>query len=372
MASIDVRKKEEKTNIEVMESVIANAQEKGLDIKVVTHLMGKEEVFKMMALAHAAKLPILLVGEPGVAKTNVVTDYAQSEFDRNTPDGEAAYDKAVYILETDEGTKSAEVKGRLNLKEFIQNGDWSLVTPIADARYVVINEIDKASAGLRNSLLGVMNEKLLFNGEAKIPCKWNLFVATCNEIPKDELGSPFWDRFILKLKVPRMNMGMMENYYKAGDKKYTEQYDFYIPTAKEIENVKIPPSKLKKFLDIAYKDLSDRSLTYVPKLVKIASLVYNCRIDAALVKIASIMIGESAAATLSKNLISPEMKVVFDKIDLIYGFKTENEFNNVMDEINLMVGNFLKSQRLNEEQVEEINQALENAAQKKGFVHLVD
>ena len=353
--------------------MVDNASNKGITLHVVTHLMNKEEVFKMLALAHAANLPLLLIGEPGVAKTNAVTDYASAEFDRNTKEGEDEYEKAVYILETDEGTKSSEVKGRLNLREFIQNGDWSLITPIAAAKYVVINEVDKASAGLRNSLLGVMNEKILFNGEAKIPCDWKLMVATCNEIPKDELGSPFWDRFILKMKVERMPMNLVEKYYNNGDKKFTQKMELYIPTSEEIEKVVISPIKLKKFLDVAYKDLSDRTLTFVPKLVKIVSLVYNCRIDSALVKVASIMIGPTAATTLSKNLISAEMKAIYDKMDLLQGMKDQEHFEATVAEINLLVNNFLKSGRLHETDIEEIKQVLSEIEEKSGFgIELVD
>jgi len=60
---------------------------------------------------------------------------------------------------------------------------WPL---LASSDIVVINEVDKASSNVRNSLLGVMNEKFLFNGKSKIPCNWQLFVATCNEIPKED------------------------------------------------------------------------------------------------------------------------------------------------------------------------------------------
>ena len=45
---------------------------------------------------------------------------------------------------------------------FVDN-TYELVTPIASADVVVINEVDKASSNIRNSLLGVMNERFLFN-----------------------------------------------------------------------------------------------------------------------------------------------------------------------------------------------------------------
>jgi len=350
-----------------------NNMKKGQSIHITTHLMGKEEVFKMLALAHAAKLPVLLVGEPGVAKTNTVLDYAATGYDLSTVEGLESYENDVYILETDEGTKSTEIKGRLNMREFVQNQNWSMNTPAANAKYVVINEVDKASSGMRNSLLGMMNEKVLFNGEAKVPCQWKLFVATCNEIPKDEVGSPFWDRFILKMKVTRMSQALLEKYFNSGDKKYTENYTLYIPTEEEINAVKLPGFKLKAFLNLAYKDLSDRTLSYVPRLVKIASLVYNTRIDSALVKVASILIGEHAANTLSKSLITPEMKTIFDKIDLIPGIKDKKQYDSVMEEVNLLINSFRKSNKLNDDQIMELREVLKEVETNSPFgLELVD
>lgn len=346
---------------------------KGQSINIKTHLMGKEEVFKMLALAHAAKLPVLLVGEPGVAKTNTVLDYAASSYDLSTVEGQDNYQSDVYILETDEGTKSSEIKGRLNMREFVQNQNWSINTPAAYSKYVVINEVDKASGGMRNSLLGMMNEKKLFNGENIVDCQWDLFVATCNEIPKDELGSPFWDRFILKMRVPRMTTSQIETYYSKGDKSFANELSLYIPSEEEVNSVKVPQHKLKAFLNLAYKELSDRTLSYVPRLVKIATLVYGTRIDSALVKIAEILISAQAAQTLSKSLITPEMKTIFDKIDLIAGIKDKDHYENVMEEVNLMISNFRKSNKLNNDQILELMEVLKEVESKSEFsVDLVD
>lgn len=360
-AEIIVEKKEVKT------------MNKGKKISIATHLMGKESVFQIIALAHTAKLPILLVGDPGVAKTNVVLDYAVAGYDLDTVEGQAGYEANVFMLETDEGTKSAEVKGRLNMREFVQNQNWILTTPIAEADVVIINEIDKANSGMRNAFLGVMNEKYLFNGESKVPCKWKLFVATCNEIPKDEENSPFWDRFIIKHRVPRMTTNQLEAYYSKGDKKYLNEINIYIPSEAEIDAVKIPQHKLKIFLNEAYEKLSDRTLTYVPRLVKIASLVYNVRIDAALVKVADIMIGSAASQSLSKKLITPEMKTIYDKIDLVSGLKDKDHYEAVMEEINLIMTNFRKGGKLNEDQIKELQEVLREVEENSPFgVELVD
>ncbi len=180
---------------------------------IETSLINKEEVFKMMALAESTGLPCLLVGEPGVAKTKTVIEYAKAWLNKDGKMTAQDFAQKIYILETDEGTKASEIKGMPDLGKLFTENKYELAAPIADAEIVIINEVDKASSAIRNAMLGVMNEKFLFNGKHKIPCKWKLFIATCNEIPKDEQDSPFWDRFMLKMTVNRVSAGELVKYY---------------------------------------------------------------------------------------------------------------------------------------------------------------
>ena len=50
---------------------------------IETSLINKEEVFKMLALAESTGLPLLLVGQPGVAKTKTVLEYAKAWLNRD-------------------------------------------------------------------------------------------------------------------------------------------------------------------------------------------------------------------------------------------------------------------------------------------------
>ena len=75
-------------------------------ITVKTSLIGRLDTFKVVAVAHATEYPILLVGVPGTGKTNLVLDYAESL----NPGVDILKSDKVFILETDEGTRSAEIK----------------------------------------------------------------------------------------------------------------------------------------------------------------------------------------------------------------------------------------------------------------------
>jgi MoxR-like ATPase len=330
------------------------------DVRTIeTSLINKEEVFKMLALAESTGLPCLLIGEPGVAKTKTVIEYAKAWLNRDGKMSPKDFAEKIYILETDEGTKASEVKGMPDLSKLFTENKYELSTPIADAEIVVINEVDKASSAIRNAMLGVMNEKFLFNGKHKIPCKWKLFIATCNEIPKDEQDSPFWDRFMLKMTVNRVSAGEMVKYYKKGARSYREKFSIGVPSGAEIDQLEIPVNKLEKYLEVGYTHSSDRTLTFVPKLAKAVSYVWDISIDKALVKTAQIMIGQSAGSELQNKLMSPEVKAVMSKVEMLHSYTTNEQLELSIADIESLINTYVTRGIMDETQVEEIELSMQ-------------
>lgn len=324
-----------------------------------TSLINKEEVFKMLALAEATGLPCLLVGEPGVAKTKTVVDYAKAWLNRDGKMSAADFANKVYILETDEGTKASEIKGMPDLGKLFTQNEYDLNTPIAEAEIVIINEVDKASSGIRNAMLGVMNEKFLFNGKHKIPCKWKLFIATCNEIPKDEVNSPFWDRFMLKHTVNRVSAGELVKYYDKGGRNYNETFTIGVPTKDEINSLNIPTNKLEKYLEVGYQKSSDRTLTFVPTLAKAVSYIWDISLDKSLVKTAQIMISQSAGSELQNKLMSNEVKAVMSKVEMLHSHKTNEQLDLAIAEIEGLINTYASRGIMDEGQVAEIETSMQ-------------
>lgn len=322
--------------------------------QIETSLINKEEVFKMLALAEATGLPCLLVGAPGVAKTKTVLDYAKAWLNKDGKMTAKDFAEKIYILETDEGTKASEIKGMPDLGKLFTDNEYSLSTPIADAEIVIINEVDKASSAIRNAMLGVMNEKFLFNGKHKIPCKWKLFVATCNEIPKEEKNSPFWDRFMLKHTVNRVSAGEMINYYNKGGREYREKFTIGIPNKAEINEVDIPVTKLEKYMEVGYNHSSDRTLTFVPTLSKAVSYIWNISVDKALVKTAQIMIDQTAGSELQNKLMSPEVKAVMSKVEMLHSYQTNEQLELAIAEIEGLVNTYATRGIMDSGQINEI------------------
>ena len=322
--------------------------------QIETSLINKEEVFKMLALAEATGLPCLLIGQPGVAKTKTVIDYAKAWLNKDGNMTAKDFAEKIYILETDEGTKASEIKGMPDLGRLFTDNTYELSTPIADAEIVIINEVDKASSAIRNAMLGVMNEKFLFNGKHKIPCKWKLFVATCNEIPKEEKNSPFWDRFMLKHTVNRVSAGEMVKYYNKGGRDYREKFTIGIPNKAEINEVEIPVTKLEKYMEVGYNHSSDRTLTFVPTLSKAVSYIWDISVDKALVKTAQIMIDQTAGSELQNKLMSPEVKAVMSKVEMLHSYQTNEQLELAIAEIEGLVNTYATRGIMDSGQINEI------------------
>jgi len=303
-----------------------------IERQISTNLLKKEETFRIMALGEAVNTPVLLIGPPGVAKTAAVIDYAKASLGKLGGND-------LFLLETDEGTRSNAVKGNVDLAALTTKNEYKVHSPITSAKVVVINEIDKASASLRNSLLGIMNEKVLFNGTNKVPCQWQNFIATCNEIPDDEKDSPFWDRFLITHEVTRLSQADMLTYYSKGGKKFMQTHTINLPELSDIENIVIDAVKLKKVLDATHSELSDRALSFLPTLVKNVMIVWSMNQDRALVKTTELLVGKAVAKELAKTLVPKEVRALYDIVDAIGQCVSTDEYNKQYDRLEMAYAN---------------------------------
>lgn len=329
--------------------------------QISTNLLKKEETFRIMALGEAINTPILLIGPPGVAKTAAVIDYAKASLG-------GLNDDDLFLLETDEGTRSNAIKGNIDLEALTTTNKYKINSPITKAKVVVINEIDKASASLRNSLLGIMNEKVLFNGSEKIPCKWSNFIATCNSIPDDEKDSPFWDRFLITHEVNRLSQSDMMSYYEKGGKSFKQSYTICLPEQSDIDGITLDYNKIKKMLDITHSELSDRALSFLPILVKNVMVVWKMNQDRALVKTTELLAGKSLAKDLASVLVHKDVRVLYDIIDAIGQCISTADYNKQYDKLEMAYANASASKVLTPEDEKDLKERISNEESKLLFL----
>lgn len=353
---------------------------------VKTGMISRTEMFRMMALAESVNHGLLFVGAVGTGKTRVVLDYIaseiQSEYANNVTDDTEEPSEAdivqarstnesinktinsddIFILETDEGTRASAVKGIVDIQKLVLENVYDMITPIATAKTILINEVDKASGPMRNSLLGVMNERRIFNGKNKIPCDWEMFIATCNIIPEDEMGSPFWDRFPLKCEVSRITSTQLLKYFEEGGEQREQIITLKIPEFKDMESLVIPQEKMEKFLGVAYEHCSDRTLVMVPKIVKAITFIWRCSLDKAFIKCAELLINKSAASKLSQELLSPEMKIIHNAIQMIQVADSEDRRKQEIENVKNLVTKYLKEGKITPDQIREMEHIVASIA----------
>ena len=289
--------------------------------KIKTKLIGKEEVFNTLALGEALQLPVLLLGLPGTGKTQALLDYAASKYNYNREQVK----ENTFVIELDEGTKSSEIKGRVNMKNLLEDKQYKIDAPISDAEFVMINEVDKGNSAIRNTMLSIMREKAIFYGDEIKKCKWKVFAGSCNQITGTEADNPFWDRFVLTLDVERVGVDTIIKTFS--NKMY--QLDINVPNLEDINNSVKPVDKtmVNKFIKAIYDTISDRTASYIPKLVNGVKLVYGLEDLEAVMKCCQLIAPDRISVVSAKLETSRENSVrtqlenfkgVFDGGDNVY------------------------------------------------------
>lgn len=329
---------------------VTSQTQKGKTVTINTDLIGRSEAFRIIAIAHATGLPTLLVGSPGTGKTNVLLDYATSVFNANLQSDD------MFILEVDEGTRPNEVKGNIDMKELTEHKHFKRNSPITRAKMILINEVDKASSGLRNSFLGIMNEKILFDGENKVPCQHELFVASCNVIPKDEINtSPFWDRFVIKHQIDRISQsGLMA--FLRGEQDPTLR--IHIPSQSEMQAVQFKESAMEAFIRTCYASMSDRTVLKVKDIAAAIKYIYAISPERALIKATLLMGNKNLADALSKSIEPSELRDIRNRISSISRITNLNDIKMEIDKVVKSSKNAYDNGILEEDIIKELEEDL--------------
>ncbi len=154
------------------------------------HFVDKQGLVDLMLVAAVAQEPLLLVGPPGTAKSDLVIKFKDAL-------GLSGIDYFEYLLTR--FTEPSEVLGPIDINElrsgkYLRREKGKLPT----ARLVFLDEIFKASSAILNALLTVINERKFYQDGVPVPVRLKVLFAATNEIPEhSELGA-LKDRFALK------------------------------------------------------------------------------------------------------------------------------------------------------------------------------
>jgi len=154
------------------------------------YFVAKQPLIDLMTVAAVAQEPLLLVGPPGTAKSDLVIKFKDA---LKIPDGEYF----EYLLTR--FTEPSEVFGPIDIAElrsgrYLRRDRGKLPT----ARLVFLDEIFKANSAILNSLLTVINERKFYQDGQPVPVKLRILLAATNELPENVELAALKDRFCLK------------------------------------------------------------------------------------------------------------------------------------------------------------------------------
>jgi MoxR-like ATPase len=150
----------------------------------------KQELIDLMLVAAVAQEPLLLVGLPGTAKSDLVLKFKDAL-------GIADEDYFEYMLTR--FTEPSEIIGPIDINQlrdgrYVRREQGKLPT----ARLAFLDEIFKSNSAILNILLTIINERKFYQDGVPQPVRLRVLFAATNEIPEQsELGA-LKDRFVLK------------------------------------------------------------------------------------------------------------------------------------------------------------------------------
>ncbi|WP_148682847.1 AAA family ATPase [Pyrobaculum ferrireducens] len=147
----------------------------------------------------------ILIGPPGTAKTMLVASTSK-----------LLKARWFYRLLT-KFTEIEEVIGPIDVVELLKGNVKRIYTnSIVEADFALLDEIFNASSAILNTMLTILNERVIYDGGSIIPVKtWTVFGAT-NRIPDEEELQALYDRFPLRVFTKYANPEETEDLIKAG------------------------------------------------------------------------------------------------------------------------------------------------------------
>ncbi len=149
--------------------------------------VGREEEARAITLAILAREHVILIGEPGTAKSALArraADLIQARFFK-------------YLLT--KYTEPSELFGPLDLNA-LKEGKYVRITTgkLPEAEIVFLDEVFNANSAILNALLSIMQERVWYDGysEIRVPL-WTLIGAS-NRVPDEAELEAVYDRFMLR------------------------------------------------------------------------------------------------------------------------------------------------------------------------------
>jgi MoxR-like ATPase len=162
----------------------------------------KQPLIDLMVVAAVAQEPLLIVGPPGTAKSDLVLKFKDALGLRDD-------DYFEYMLTR--FTEPSEIIGPIDINQlrdgrYIRREQGKLPT----ARLAFLDEIFKSNSAILNILLTIINEKKFYQDGVPAPVRLRVLFAATNEVPEQGELAALKDRFVLKAE----SLSVQENHFE--------------------------------------------------------------------------------------------------------------------------------------------------------------
>ena len=182
--------------------------------------MARDEEIDLAILCACAQEPLLLVGPPGTAKSDLVVKLTESL-------GLGGGDYFEYMLT--KFTEPSEILGPIDIA-LLKEGRYVRRTSgmLPDCRVAFLDEIFKSNSAILNTLLTILNERKFYQDGQPTPVRLVMLFAATNDIPDQSELEAMADRFILKIETrpvkdrhfaELIDAGVMNEAYRASGQK---------------------------------------------------------------------------------------------------------------------------------------------------------
>ena len=156
----------------------------------------REPEIRAVLLATIAGEHVLLLGEPGTAKS-AVTQAVATSVDWTGADDVVG--RPYFSVLMTRYTTPEEVFGPVSLAG-LERDEYRRVTDgyLPSCRVAFLDEVFKANSAILNALLTVVNEREFDNGGQRVRVPLEVCIGASNELPEDDSLAALYDRFVLR------------------------------------------------------------------------------------------------------------------------------------------------------------------------------
>lgn len=319
-----------------------------------SEFVGREEESKLAVMALMTRTNLVLIGEPGTAKSAILRSLA-----------ERVHGSYYYYL-MNKYTIPDEIVGPIDPIAY-RNGEFKRLMDnrLPKANVAFIDEVFKASSETLNTLLNVMNERTFVDLDGKI---YNVplisLVAASNELPQGDELAALYDRFLIKhfvqaLPSDRLKDAIRLNIGKNGgmkrttldlnelDEIYAEIVDYMHAHMDEIADIISMLVGTMRSNGIFVSDRTASSPRYLPILVSAWAWVSGTTIKKAGLEVAKYILQDNdeqlnAFSKAMESIYPKDLKEAFDRMsdadELLKAGNLGEAEKKAMEAINLAQG----------------------------------